>query len=191
MTQQDCSALNEGPNQRLRVGAAITTRSVHRGVRALPTGSIPGWPSGEAVHKVTADSGVKVNENHQTAAGSQVNLSNGTSGHNDGLDISVNRTSQILQVGGALDATTVGHFRPVVEQLLQREDQHLVLDIGGLRLIDSVGVGVIIYMYRQLHARGGALSLRAANGQPLAILQLMKLDRILIAGDENLPQMSG
>jgi len=82
-------------------------------------------------------------------------------------------------------------LRPLAEQLLQEGCEHLVLDIGGLRLIDSVGVGVIIYMYRQLRARGGSLSLRAANGQPLAILKLMKLDGILLAGDDDLPQLSG
>jgi anti-sigma B factor antagonist len=122
---------------------------------------------------------------------SQVNLSNSAYGDGDGLDISVNRTSHILQVGGALDATTVGHFRPVADELLRDGCQQLVLDLAGLRLIDSVGIGVIIYMYRQLQARGGSLCLRAANGQPLAILQLMKLDRILLAGDDELHQLSG
>jgi anti-sigma B factor antagonist len=107
-------------------------------------------------------------------------LANSAYGEVEGPDLTVNRTSQTLHVAGALDVTTVGHFRPVAEELLREGCQQLVLDISGLRLIDSVGIGVIIYLYRQLRARGGSLDLQGASGQPLAILKLMKLEQILM-----------
>jgi anti-anti-sigma factor len=119
-----------------------------------------------------------------------VNLWSSVNGQRELDDIAVARDGQTLRLTGALDATTVRQFRPVVDQLLEDDCRHAVLDVGGLRLIDSVGVGAIIYLYRQMMARGGTLSLLDPNGQPLAILRLMKLDRLLTGG-EDLQQLSG
>ncbi len=105
-------------------------------------------------------------------------------------DIAVTRDGETVRVSGALDATTVRHFRAVADELLEQDCRHAVLDIAGLRLIDSVGVGAIIYVYRQLLARGGTLHLRDPNGQPLAILRLMKLDRLLTGEAEAQPLSS-
>ena len=93
-------------------------------------------------------------------------------------------TSFTLYVRGALDVETVGAFREIVDGLLDHGYRYLALDIGGLRMIDSPGVGAIIYVYRRLRSIGGTMVMSGANEQPLAVLRLMRLDRLLMAGDE-------
>ena len=119
----------------------------------------------------------------------QVNLSSSSNRDREFADIAVACDGHTLRVHGALDATTVGQFRPVAEGVLQEGWPQLVLDLEGLRLIDSVGVGAIIYVYRQQMGRGARIAVRGAGGQPLAILRLMKLDRLLM-GEEELAQLS-
>jgi anti-sigma B factor antagonist len=82
-----------------------------------------------------------------------------------------------IRVTGELDALTVSGLVPVFEDLLRGHAQRWVLDLSQLRMIDSSGVGAIIYAYRKLRERGGALTIEGATAQPLSILSLMRLDR--------------
>jgi anti-sigma B factor antagonist len=83
-----------------------------------------------------------------------------------------------LRVTGSLDALTVSELVPLLDDLLQGPENRWVLDLSQLRMIDSTGVGTIIYAYKKLRDRAGTLSIEGATAQPLAILRLMRLDRV-------------
>lgn len=86
----------------------------------------------------------------------------------------------ILNITGELDALSVPDLRPVLDDLIMKGHKKIVVDLSGLRLIDSSGVGAIVYLFRKLRAVGGTVSVRGAADQPLAILRLLKLDQILL-----------
>ena len=85
-----------------------------------------------------------------------------------------------LNITGELDALSVPDLRPVLDDLISKGHKKIVVDLSGLRLIDSSGVGAIVYLFRKLRAVGGTVSVRGAADQPLAILRLLKLDQILL-----------
>ncbi len=79
----------------------------------------------------------------------------------------------------SLDALTVPEVRPVVEQLSDRGGIKVVLDLASVELIDSSGVGVVVKLFKQLRARGGALRVASVQAQPAAIFRVMMLDKVL------------
>ena len=58
------------------------------------------------------------------------------------------------------------------------------MDIYG-ELIDSSGVAALVSLFKKLRSRGGEMSLRGARDQPLAILKLLRLDRVLELEDRS------
>jgi anti-sigma B factor antagonist len=56
----------------------------------------------------------------------------------------------------------------------------VVVDLSFLRVIDSSGVGAIVSLYKRVRATGGDVRVVGLRDQPLAIFQLLRLDRVLV-----------
>jgi anti-sigma B factor antagonist len=54
-----------------------------------------------------------------------------------------------------------------------------VVDLAGLTLIDSTGVGVLISLFKRLRALEGHVYFAGLTGQPKEIFRLLRLDRSL------------
>ena len=85
-----------------------------------------------------------------------------------------------VHITGELDAVAVNHLRPMLEPIIEKAGSKLVVDIAGLKLIDSCGVGVLVYLFGRLRSSGRSFVVRGATDQPLFILRLMKLDQVLM-----------
>jgi anti-sigma B factor antagonist len=79
---------------------------------------------------------------------------------------------------GALDALTVGDLRRTIVEVLAGRPRNVTVDLGRVTLLDSSGVGAIVSLFKQLRAQGGKVRVVGAQGQPLAVLRLLKLDTI-------------
>lgn len=84
----------------------------------------------------------------------------------------------ILRIEGELDALTVPEIRAALDALVAEEPKHVVIDLTALRLIDSSGVGAIVSLFKRLRAYGGGTTVVGVTGQPLAIFQVLRLDRV-------------
>jgi len=84
-----------------------------------------------------------------------------------------------LRIEGELDAVTFRDLRPSVESLVAERHARVVVDVSGLRLIDSLGVGTLVFLYKQAKQYGGAVTVQGLRGQPLTIFKLLRLDRVL------------
>ncbi len=84
-----------------------------------------------------------------------------------------------LSIDGALDALTARDVRPIFDQVVSERPQRVVVDLAGLTLLDSSGVGAIVSLFKRVKAEGGQVVVVNAQDQPLAVLKLLKLDRIL------------
>ncbi len=89
-----------------------------------------------------------------------------------------NETESRLQVEGSLDALTASDIRPIFDKVVADRRRRVVLDIELLTLLDSSGVGAIVSLYKRLKADGGRFTVVGARDQPLAVLKLLKLDRV-------------
>lgn len=87
----------------------------------------------------------------------------------------------ILRIEGTLDALTAPEIRPTLDALVAERRRRITLDLSGLRLIDSSGVGAIVSLFKRARAEGGEVRVVGLRDQPLAIFNLLKLDRVLVA----------
>jgi anti-sigma B factor antagonist len=83
-----------------------------------------------------------------------------------------------LSVKGELDAKTVPDIRPELDRVVEGQPSHLTVELSGLRLIDSTGVGAIVSVFKRVRAYGGQFTIQGIHGQPLAIFEVLRLDRV-------------
>lgn len=83
-----------------------------------------------------------------------------------------------LRIEGALDALTVRDLRPILDEVVAGRPKRVTVDLGELTLIDSSGVGAIVSLFKRIKAEGGQVVVVRAQEQPLAVLRLLKLDRV-------------
>jgi anti-sigma B factor antagonist len=99
------------------------------------------------------------------------------------MDISTSRADGVatLRIAGELDAVTVPGIRPSVDALVAERQSRIVVDLSGLRLIDSTGVGKLVCLYKKAKEYGGVVTVYGLRDQPAAIFKLLRLDRVLQA----------
>ena len=85
----------------------------------------------------------------------------------------------VLRIEGALDAMSTPELRPVIDAIVSDKRVKVDVQLSGLRLIDSSGVGAIVSLYKRMRAQGGVVSVKGLRDQPLAIFRLLRLDRVL------------
>lgn len=91
-----------------------------------------------------------------------------------------------LSITGVLDAGTASQLEPMLNTLFVHAFPRVEIDLSGLRLIDSIGVGVLVALYKRLRARGVALAFRGLCDQPLAVFKLLRLDRLMADSEAEL-----
>lgn len=84
----------------------------------------------------------------------------------------------VLKVVGSLDAMTAPDLLPVIERLTEENRPRIIVDLAGLELIDSSGVAAIVALYKRARSNGGQVNVTNARAQPLAILKLLRMDRV-------------
>lgn len=84
----------------------------------------------------------------------------------------------VLSVQGSLDAMTSSSLKAEVAVLAEKHLK-VVVDLGGLTLIDSTGVGTLISLFKRVRARGGHVYFAALQSQPREVFRLLRLDRSL------------
>jgi anti-sigma B factor antagonist len=87
--------------------------------------------------------------------------------------------ASVLSIGGELDALSVRDLRPVIDRIGEDRPSKVLVDLSHLRMIDSSGVGAIVGLFKQVRAYEGSMALVGVHDQPLAILRLLKFDRVL------------
>lgn len=85
----------------------------------------------------------------------------------------------VLAIVGHLDALTAGELKLEIERMVSNQTKACVLDMVGVELVDSTGIGSIISLFKRLRAQGGDLKIACVIGQPKQIFDLLRLDRAL------------
>lgn len=92
--------------------------------------------------------------------------------------ITENGEQSRLEVEGALDAMTAPEIRPIFDKVVTDRRRHVTVDIAKVTMIDSSGIGAIVSLFKRVKADGGQVLVVGARDQPLAVLKLLKLDRV-------------
>jgi anti-anti-sigma factor len=81
----------------------------------------------------------------------------------------------IVTMRGDLDSDTAAQFWQYLGYLIGQGHQHIVLDLRGIALIDSVGVDVITKASTWTRRRGGELVVRSASPSVAEQLEVARL----------------
>ena len=91
-------------------------------------------------------------------------------------------TQTTVRIRKKLDVTNASLLFDLVKEL--EEDvkaskiTKVVVDLEELELIDSSGVAAIVGLYKRTRSHGGKVEVAGANGQPLAIFKLLRMDKV-------------
>jgi anti-sigma B factor antagonist len=92
-----------------------------------------------------------------------------------------------ISIEGTLDAVSVSDLRGELDKLVGTVPKSVEVDLSQLRMIDSSGVGALVSLYKRVRAKGGSVVLKGVRDQPLAIFQLLQLDRLMLRPDKTPP----
>jgi anti-sigma B factor antagonist len=90
------------------------------------------------------------------------------------------KDASVLRIGGELDVLSSHDLRPVISRIGEDRPAKVLVELTDLRLIDSFGVGAIVGLFKTVKAYEGSLAVVGVRDQPLAVLRLLHLDRVLI-----------
>jgi anti-sigma B factor antagonist len=76
-----------------------------------------------------------------------------------------------------LDASNVREFKDAIGAVIHERTQ-VVLDMSGVKFVDSSGLGALISCLRQLNGRRGDFKLCAMSKTVRALFELMRMHRV-------------
>ncbi len=86
-------------------------------------------------------------------------------------------TDVIVKPGRNIVASMAGEFREELQQLVQEGPEEIIIDMSGIEMVDSVGIGVMIAVHNSLTKHGGKLRIKNADDNILSLFSTMRLDR--------------
>jgi anti-anti-sigma factor len=84
-----------------------------------------------------------------------------------------------LALGGELDLLTAVQFSARVDEIVRRGSGDVVVDLRGLRFIDSAGLHILLNAQRRLIRGGRRLSVWCGPGPVARAIQLARLSETL------------
>ena len=101
--------------------------------------------------------------------------------------IATKDSTTVITIEGILDAVSVSDLRGEIDKVVGARPKAVEVDLSQLRMIDSSGVGALVSLYKRVRAQGGNVVLKGVRDQPLAIFQLLQLDRLMLRPDKTPP----
>jgi anti-sigma B factor antagonist len=85
----------------------------------------------------------------------------------------------VLSVAGEVDTASVNALRQELAGIADAGHVHVILDLNGVRFLDSSGLGALVATHRRLRTLGGALAVACSNDLVLRVFRLTGLDTVL------------
>lgn len=93
------------------------------------------------------------------------------------------RECTVVEVRGVLDMTTDPQFRQTLQQVIEAGARRVVVDLAGVRLMDSSALGTLVLIFKALRDDGGSLCVAAPRPLVRTVLSVTSVDRIVTVYD--------
>ena len=90
------------------------------------------------------------------------------------ITIDVESASTVVHLVGEIDTANSKRLRAMLGERVD-DDHDVVIDLAGVRFIDSSGLGVLVGALRRINGAGHALILRAPSVSLLRVLEMTGL----------------
>ncbi len=85
-----------------------------------------------------------------------------------------------IKIDGDLDSEPQGEaLRKAFNNVFDRGKRTIVLDLTGVQIINSYGIGKVLMCYKRLKAENGVLMVKPLNGFVKETFELLMLDKLL------------
>jgi anti-anti-sigma factor len=85
---------------------------------------------------------------------------------------------QIVEVLGRIDNHTIGELVALLEQAIAEGQNELVLDMSGVKYMNSAGLRELVRVYEQASRSGGMVHIANPSPQIQTLLELVGLDTV-------------
>jgi anti-anti-sigma factor len=92
-------------------------------------------------------------------------------------DVIQNNGEIRIRPGGDIVASMARDFKKELLSLLDSKPTDLIIDLEGVEMIDSVGLGVLIATYNSIRETGGKLVLINSTAEICKLFKSMRLDK--------------
>lgn len=93
------------------------------------------------------------------------------------LSVRIQDGCTVVELRGELDISGASGLRERLFDILAGQETSLILDLSGLRFIDSTGISVLVAAERRAHELGGSVSLAGPQKIVARVLHVTSLDR--------------
>ena len=83
----------------------------------------------------------------------------------------------VFSLSGRLDAYTAPGLKARYDRLVDQENAQIVVDLAGVTIIDSAGLGVLVSAMKRVRQQGGDLKLCGLRPAIAIIFDLTRLDK--------------
>lgn len=83
-----------------------------------------------------------------------------------------------ITIAGEFDSREALDVRSIFTDAVDKKPKKIVVDLQGLQLIDSSGVGAIVSLFKGANKNGIKFEVVHVNGQPRAIFKVLRLDKV-------------
>ncbi|TDX51176.1 SpoIIAA-like anti-anti-sigma regulatory factor [Orenia marismortui] len=102
--------------------------------------------------------------------------------------------SLIIRLEGEFDLHTADHFKEKLEEKINDTIRNIILNLDGIKFIDSSGLGAILGTYKRITKTGGSLAMVKVTPQVERIFELsgiLKIIKIYSSEEEALDKILG
>jgi anti-anti-sigma factor len=85
---------------------------------------------------------------------------------------------KIIKPSQDIVASMAKEFKLELRKHINKSPKELIIDMTGVKIIDSIGLGVIISAYNSLKEIGGKLFISNVSDDILDLFRLMRLDNL-------------
>jgi anti-sigma B factor antagonist len=89
----------------------------------------------------------------------------------------------VLHVAGRMDAENAGQFEDQCESCISDGFTSIVVDLGNLKYVSSMGLGAIVRIAKQLRDKGGELRICCLTGLVRQLFEITRLNHVFPAHD--------
>jgi anti-anti-sigma factor len=102
----------------------------------------------------------------------------------DPFDVVVQGPTLRLVAHGPLVASAVAAQRAALREHLKRAGQAVVLDLAASELVDSMGITLIVGLFKSCQERKLAFSVAGAHAEVLRLFRFFRLNEIFDIGEQ-------
>lgn len=92
----------------------------------------------------------------------------------------------LVQIHENFDAKLMAQARSIFEEIIQHADRNVILDLSQVEVLDSSGIGAIVFLFKRLYIKGIKLELKEMQEHPFRLIEQLHINEIITVSKKKL-----